>query len=191
MASIFDWSATAASNTTIDGIDSDTGTSPANVDNLIRSMAAIIRQTFASALQSFLAGSAALPVANGGTGATTAAAALTGIGALSSSYRDLPLVTKSSSFTFADADRGGRIKWTGVTGTGTIDPNGSTAITDGATYVIRNMGSDNLTISRGSGVTLKVNGGTTSADATIAVGGVATLIKWDTNDWSIAGSGVS
>lgn len=75
MASIFDWSSTAASNTTIDGIGCNTGMSPANVDNLFRSVVSIIRQTFAAGLQTFLAGSSALPVANGGTGLAT----LTGV----------------------------------------------------------------------------------------------------------------
>lgn len=188
---IFDWSTTAASNTAVDGIDINTGMSPANVDNAIRSLMRIVRNSFASALQTFLAGTAALPIANGGTAATSASAALTSLGALSSSYRDLPLTSKSAAFTFADSERGGRIDYTGAAHTATIDPNGSTAITDGATYVIRNSGSGALTIARGTGVSLKVNGGTTSADATIAVGGIGTLIRWGTNDWTIAGSGVS
>lgn len=75
IASIFDWSSTAASNTTIDSIGCNTGMSPGNVDNVLRSMAAIIRQTFSSALQTFLAGTAGLGVASGGTGVQT----LTGV----------------------------------------------------------------------------------------------------------------
>lgn len=188
---IFDWSATAASNTACDGIDINTGMSPANVDNVFRSLMRLVRNSFSSALQTFLAGTTALPIANGGTAATSAAAALTSLGALADSYRDLPLVTKTAAFTFADAERGGRINYTGAAAAATINPNGSTAITDGATYVIRNAGSGALAITRGSGVTLKVNGGTTSADATLAVGGLCTLIRWGTNDWTVSGSGVS
>lgn len=188
---IFDWSTTAASNTTVDGININTGMSPGNVDNALRALMRIVRNSFSSALQSFLAGTAALPVANGGTAGTTAADARTNLGALSSDYRDLPLTTKTGAFTFAEAERGGRINYTGGAAAATIDPNGSTPITSGATYVIRNAGSGAITVTRGSGVTLKVNGGTSSANATIAIGGVATLIKWDTNDWTIAGSGVS
>jgi hypothetical protein len=188
---IFDWFTTASSNVAVDGIDIDTGMSPGNVDNSIRSLMRIVRNTFSSALQSFLAGTAALPIANGGTAATSAAAALTSLGALSSSYRDLPLTTKTTAWTFADAERGGRINYTGNAQAATINPNASTSITDGATYVIRNAGSGAITVTRGAGVTLKVNGGTSSANATIAVGGLATLIRWGTDDWTISGSGVS
>jgi hypothetical protein len=188
---IFDWSTTAASNTTVDGIDINTGMDPGLVDNALRSLMRIVRNSFSSALQTFLAGTSALPIANGGTAATDAASALTSLGALADDYRDLPLTTKTAAFTFADSERGGRINYTGAAAAATINPNSTTAITDGATYVIRNAGSGSLTITRGSGVTLKVNGGTTSADATLAVGGIATLIRWGTNDWSVAGSGVS
>lgn len=191
MPSLFDWSSTAASNTTLDGINVNTGMSPANVDNAIRSLMALVRSTFSSALQTFLAGTAALPVANGGTGATTASAARTALGALADTYRDLPLTTKTAAFTFADAERGGRINYTGAAAAATINPNATTSISDGAVYVIRNAGSGVLSITPGSGVTLKKNGATTSTTASLAVGGVATLIRWATDDWSITGSGIS
>ena len=80
MPSIFDWSSTAANNTTIDGIDTNTNMSVGNVDNVFRSMAAIIRGTFSSTLQNFLAGLSGLGVANGGTGATTLTGILKGNG---------------------------------------------------------------------------------------------------------------
>jgi hypothetical protein len=191
MASLFDWSSTAANNTAVDSININTGMSPANVDNALRSIMALIRATFSSGLQTFLAGSSALPVANGGTGATTIAGVLTAIGALADTYRDLPITTKSSSFTLADTDRATALNYTGSGGTATIDSNSTTAITTGATIVVRNAGTGNLTITRGSGVTLKSNGSTTSANATLAAGGVCTLVKWGTNDWSCTGSGLS
>lgn len=191
MASLFDWSATAASNTSVDGIGINTGMSPGNVDNALRSVMALVRNTFAAALTNFLAGSAALPVANGGTGAITAPLALTALGALGSEYRDLPLITKAAAFTFAEAERGGRVRYTGAAAAATIDPNATTAITDGAVYVIRNTGSGVLTITRGAGVSLKVNGGTTSANAALAIGGVASLIRDGTDDWVVTGSGLT
>lgn len=191
MPNIFDWSSTASSNTACDSINTNTGMTPANVDNVFRSMMAIIRGTFASALQSFLAGSAPLPVANGGTGATDASGVRTAIGALADTYRDLPITTKTSAFTFADADRATAINYTGSAAAATINPNATTSITAGATIVVRNSGSGALTITRGAGVTLKANGSTTSANAVLAVGGVCTLVKWGTDDWSVTGSGLS
>ena len=80
MASIFDFSSTAGSNTTVDGVNISDGMSAKNVDNAIRSLMAIIRQTFSSTLQSFLSGASALGISSGGTGATTAADARTNLG---------------------------------------------------------------------------------------------------------------
>lgn len=191
MPSLFDWSSTASSNTTIDGINCNTGMSPGNVDNVLRSIAALCRATFTSALQNFLVGSAPLPVANGGTGLTSLATLQTAINALDAGYRDLQPVTKSGAFTFADAERGKGIYYTGAAAAATIDPNSTTAITNGAVYVIANDGSGAITVTRGAGVTLKVNGGTASANATIAQGGIATLTRWGTDIWKISGSGVS
>jgi hypothetical protein len=163
---------------------------PANVDNVFRSMMAIIRSTFASALQNFLAGSAALPIANGGTGATSAATALTALGALDDDYRDLVFAGKSGAFNIDNTERGYCINYTGSAAACTIRPQSSHAVNTGAVYVIRNGGSGALTMTRGSGVILQPNGGA-SADAVMAVGGVATLINWGSDTWTISGSGIS
>jgi hypothetical protein len=191
MSSIFDWSSTASSNTACDGIGVNTGMSPASVDNVFRSLMALIRGSFASALQTFLAGSAALPIANGGTGATTAATALTALGGLEDDYRDLVRVVKSASFTLANSERGSGIVWTNVSpGTATIDPLATTPINLGAVFVIYNAGAA-LTVTRGAGVTLQVSGSTTSTDAIVATGGQATLIHWGDDFYTITGPGVS
>lgn len=77
---IHDWSATAASNTTCEGIGCNTGMSPGNVDNVFRAIMAVCKNTISSTLTNFLAGSAGLGVANGGTGATTLTGFLKGNG---------------------------------------------------------------------------------------------------------------
>lgn len=73
MGTIFDWSTTPGSNGTVDGVNIAEGCPPAGINNAIRSVMALVRNTFASSLSGFFAGSSALPVANGGTGATNAA----------------------------------------------------------------------------------------------------------------------
>jgi hypothetical protein len=81
MADIFDWSSTASQNTTVDGIDVDTDMPIGGIDNAFRSTMAIIRNSFASGLKSFLSGLSALGVDRGGTGATTLTGLLKGNGA--------------------------------------------------------------------------------------------------------------
>lgn len=70
--SFWDWSTTPGTNGTVDGVNIAEGCPPAGINNAIRSVMALTRAAFSSALTSFFAGSSALPVANGGTGATDA-----------------------------------------------------------------------------------------------------------------------
>jgi hypothetical protein len=165
--------------------------SPANVDNVFRSLMSLIRQTFASALQSFFAGTAALPIANGGTAATSASAALTSLGALDATYRDMPVIDKSASFNTANSERGSGYNYTGPAGTVTLQPNTTEAINRGAFWVVRNGGTGALTITRGSGVNLYANGSNSSADAVIAIGGEAVIKCWGTDFYTVSGSGIS
>lgn len=80
MADIFDWSTTPASNTTVDGINVNTGMPVQNVDNALRAIMAAVRNSFSAPLETFLNGTSALPVSSGGTGSTTAADARTALG---------------------------------------------------------------------------------------------------------------
>jgi hypothetical protein len=218
---VSDWSATASSNVTLGGININTGMSPANVDNAIRELMAEIKAYVTGDINNLATQQPiSVYTPNSGTtggirlraNATSGAAILqfvdsTGAsqfgylqvtsdgtlkwGTIELGYRDLPLVTKSAAFTFADAERGGRIRYTGAAAAATINPNSTTAITDGAVYYIRNKGTGALTVTRGSGVSLYKNGSTTSADAVLAVGAVASLVRDGTDDWTITGSGIS
>lgn len=85
MGTLFDWSTTAGSNTSVDTINIAEGCPAGNVNNAMRSIMALVRNSFAAGLQTFLAGSSPLAIANGGTGATTAAAARAALGAAASS----------------------------------------------------------------------------------------------------------
>jgi hypothetical protein len=119
------------------------------------------------------------------------ATGLSTLGGLAVGFRDLQPITKTGAFTFADAERGQGLRFTGTAASGTINPNATTPITLGAVYVIRNAGTGVLTIAPGGGVSLFKNGATSSSSAAIAVGGIATLTNWATDDWVIVGTGVS
>ena len=62
MADIYDWSTTAGSNTTVDGVSIAEGCPAANLNNGMRSIMALVRNSFATALETFLNGTAALPM---------------------------------------------------------------------------------------------------------------------------------
>jgi hypothetical protein len=168
---------------------------PANVDNVFRSIMSLVRSSFASALQTFFAGTSALPVANGGTGATSAGSALTALGALASTYQGINPATKTGNFTFADSEAGRGMLYLpsplSTAGVATIDPEATTAITIGAVYPIANYATAALTVTAGTGVTLKVNGGAAVTSAVIAANGVGTLVKWGADNWILTGSGIS
>jgi hypothetical protein len=194
MPSIYDWSATPDSNSTVGGKNIAEGMSPALVDDAIRQIMGIVRGTFDLSLQNFLANTAPLPIANGGTNATTAATALAALGGLALTYQDLPggaFSPQTAAFSFTDAMRGGGVDYTGAAAAATINPHSTTAIGIRGVIVLRNSGTGALTVTPGTGVTLKKNGATTSANAVLAIGGVASLIQWNQDDWSITGSGIS
>lgn len=194
MSDIWDYSGTPSANTSLEGTNVAPGMSPANVDDAIRILTAIVRNSLHVDLETFLKGTAALPVASGGTGATTAAAALAALGGLEDDFRDLQPISKTAAFAFADADRGKRINYQGAaTVAATINANATTPITEGAVFVVRNshLSAGSLLVSPAVGVSLLKNGAIASSAATLAPGGVASLIRWGVDEWTITGSGIS
>ncbi len=191
MAGIHGYNGTAGSNTTVGGVSIAEGMSPANVNDAIRAFMADVKNSFAISLEAFLNGSAPLPIASGGTGAASAGAALTALGALAATYRDLPVVTQTTAFAFADSDRGSLVRYTGGTAVATINPFGTTPINVGGVIIVRNAGSGVLTITRGAGVVLKIAGFNTDQNVALAVGGFCSLIQEATNVWVVTGGGIS
>jgi hypothetical protein len=183
--SVTDYNTNPALNSAINGVDIAENSAAAGFNDALRQMMADIKAwTVAYGV------TVPVPIASGGTAATTAAAALANLGGLGVQYRDLVRLDKTADFTFADSERGGGILWLGGVGTGTINPEATTPMTNGAVFVIRVVSSA-LTIARGAGVTLLVNGSTVSANATIAPGGTGTLIRWGNDYWGITGTNVS
>lgn len=170
--SIFNWSSTANDNGTVDGVSIAEGMAPSNVNNAMRAIMAVIRGSFASALQTFLAGSAALPIANGGTAATTASAARTnlglgtaatqnagtasGVATLNSSGKVtgaqlIDYTSEAGDFTLSSTRR--HTQWTHYTGGGHTCTVGN--MVEGQEFFIDTLtATGNLTIAAGSGKTI-------------------------------------
>jgi hypothetical protein len=152
-----------------------------------------------------------LAVANGGTGATTAAAARTNLGAAASGantditaldqdvtitatgtiavdsigFRGLPQNSQTASYTLALTDAGKHISIT--TGGVVIPANGSVAFPIGATIVVFNNSASTQTISITTD-TLRQAGTTNTGTRTLAVYGLATLVKMTSTVWVVTGN---
>lgn len=155
-----------------------------------------------------------VPVANGGTGATTAGAALTALGAAASGantditaldqdvtitatgtigantlgYRGLPQNSQTASYTLALADAGKHISIT--TGGVVIPANSSIAFPVGTAIAIFNDSGSSQTISITTD-TLRLAGTANTGTRTLAQYGLATCVKVASTTWVISGAGLS
>jgi hypothetical protein len=98
-----------------------------------------------------------------------------------------------ATYTFAISDAGTLVRQTAAGAhTYTINPNATTAIPVRSVIVLRNaIGAGALSIVRGAGVSLYINGSTTSAAGTLAAGGVVTLVQEAVDTWFATGVGIS
>jgi hypothetical protein len=155
-----------------------------------------------------------LSIAKGGTGATTAGAALTALGAAASGantditaldqdvtvtatgtiaantigYRGLPQNSQTASYTLALADAGKHISIT--TGGVVIPANSSIAFPVGTAVVVFNNSGSNQTISITTD-TLRQAGTANTGSRTLAQYGLATCVKVASTTWVISGAGLS
>lgn len=106
-------------------------------------------------------------------------------------WLDTPQNVQSAAYTLVIADRGKHIYSSNVAGqTVNIPTNASVAFPLGTTIAIVNDGTNPVTIST-TGITLKQAGTTNTGNRTVAVNGVATLLKVGTDRWFITGAGVA
>lgn len=112
--------------------------------------------------------------------------------ALSVGFRGLPTVSIDADRTFLLTDAGKMIRLTGTTArTWTIPPVGSVGFPVGTVIIVRSVSSANLSIVRGSGVTLRVDGSAANANRTLIPFGKVALIHEETNVWTASGVGLS
>ncbi|MBB6191204.1 hypothetical protein FHS51_001426 [Sphingobium wenxiniae] len=107
-------------------------------------------------------------------------------------YRGIPQTSQNGNFTLALTDLGGAV-YSENTGaqTITVPPNSSAAFPLNTVLTIINEGTSNITLSQGSGVTLRLAGSTSTGNRTVVPGGIATLKKVKADRWIVSGPGVS
>jgi hypothetical protein len=183
---VANYSTTPALNTAINGVDISEGCEAAGYNDALRQIMADIATWTAAYAVTY-----PISIANGGTGQTTASAALAALGGLSSSYQRLPQVAKSAAFSFSTDMDGGHVRYTGAAAAATINPNATTAFPRDAVILVVNDGSGALTITRGTGVALIWASSGADANRSLAVGGMAAILQVATDRWFISGAGLS
>ncbi len=146
-------------------------------------------------IATWLAGAnAPLPKSGGAvTGAVTSlgngSSVIDGAGtARSIGYRAIPLTAKSASYQIALGDVGQGLS----TGAGiTVPPNATTAFAIGDTIAVYNNSASSITVTQGSGVTLRLVGTVTTGSRALAARGLCTLLKVGTDEWVASGGGLS
>lgn len=107
-------------------------------------------------------------------------------------FREVPQNAQSAAYQLVAADNGKHIySLNSAAQTITVPPNGTVGFPLGTTVTIVNNGASAITVAQGSGVTLCQAGTTSTGNRTLAVRGVATLIKVETNIWFVSGTGIS
>jgi len=182
MPSIFDWSTTAGSNTSIGGITISEGCAAANLNDAIRQSMAITLSTFSASLQTFFAGSAALPIANGGTALTTTP----GNGKL--------LIGNGTGYTLANLTAGSNISITNSSGGIQIDATSTTftggTLTTALITAASGTGGAMFRLPHGSAPTSPTNGDiwTTTAGVFARINGATVTIAGSGSGYAASGA---
>ncbi|HXV00662.1 MAG TPA: hypothetical protein VG166_09200 [Caulobacteraceae bacterium] len=132
------------------------------------------------------------PVNKAGDTATNLAITPTAPATNSAGYLGTPINNQTASYALVLSDTGKMVRMSNASAnTATIPPNSSVAYPLGTAIVIRNIGAGTCTVTRGSGVTLRIVGSTTSKDVAMTQWGLATLVKEDADTWLISGTNIS
>lgn len=184
---VTDWDTTTANNTDIAGINIAEGCPAAGINDSIR--------TIMGQIAIWLASLAGPLLKTGGTVTGAITGMLTGSTVLDGAsvarfvgYRNIPLTSKTGSYTIALTDVGQGVSTTaGVT----VPLNATVAFVIGDTIAVYNNSGSSITVTATGGVTLRLAGTSTTGNRTIALRGLATMIKVGTDEWVISGMGVS
>jgi len=158
-----------------------------------------IEATGAVKIGSLTLTSAPLPIASGGTAATTAATARPNLGLGTSDnvtfntvsdakgeVRNVPANSQTTGYTLVAGDAG---KFISITTGGVTVPSGVFAV--GNTVSIYNDSGSSQTITQGTSVTLRFVGTTTTGNRTLRAYGLCTVLCVATNTFVISGGGLA
>ena len=106
-------------------------------------------------------------------------------------FRDVPQNPQAAAYTLALTDRGQYVYYTGAAAAITIPANATVAFPIGAAITIVNDGSGVLSLTRAALVTMKLVGTGANLDRSLAIAGMATLLKVGTNTWFLSGTGIT
>lgn len=131
---------------------------------------------------------AALPKAGGTMTGDIALGNPTPASASSAGFRGAPANTQDANYTLVLTDAGkGVLHTSGSAHAWTIPPNSSVAFPVNTVILLTNIGSGAVTVTRGSGVALRINGASADANVTLNQWGTASLQKVATDSWLISG----
>ena len=117
---------------------------------------------------------------------------LTSLNQYSAGFLAVPVETKDVDYTFVMNDSGRMKRHTSASAHAfTIPPNSSVAFPIGTVLVVRNIGAGVVTLTRGSGVALRISGSTTDGNKALAQWAYVTLLQEATDVWVATGTGIS
>ena len=186
-SALTDWDVTPANNSDIAGINIAEGCPASGINDAVRTLMAQVASWLAGASAPLPKSGGAVtgPVTNLGNGSSVIDGGGT---ARAIGYRTIPLTAKSASYQIALGDVGqGLSTSAGIA----VPPNATTAFAVGDTIVVYNNSGSSITITQGTGVTLRLVGSSTTGNRTLGARGLCTLLKIGSDEWVAAGGGLS
>jgi hypothetical protein len=161
-------------------------------------IAAPIVNAAASITAAMLASGAAVsnigytPLNKAGDTATNLLITATSLSTISAGYLGAPRNIQNANYTLALGDAGycmvcdntGGYAWT-------IPPVASVPFPPGTVIGVRNRAAGSITLTRGSGVVLRIAGSSTSKVVSLAIWGLGSLFMDESNEWVVGGTGLS
>lgn len=187
-SSVSDWDSSPANNSDVAGINIAENCPAAGINDAIRTLMAQIAVWRDGGIAGLLPKSGGTMTGSIADMGATSTVKDPGGAAQPVGYRNIPSNAQSSAYILALADIG---KCVDTTAGVTVPPEASVAFAIGDTIAIYNKGTSNLTITQGSGVTLRLAGTATTGSRTLAQRGWASVRKVGTNEWVASGSGLS